>query len=131
VSTLGGGAFRVPWIVTPAKREAPLIGDVQISATSFKPSDTAPAVVSLLAGRVSGGQLRPLRLLDLELWRDGAEVGRLVRVRDLLPGRYAFGLTGRDAEGDELEPGRYTLMLRALPTDGGKAETRSLAFRIR
>jgi len=131
VSTLGGGAFRVPWIVTPAKREAPLIGDVQISATSFKPSDTAPAVVSLLAGRVSGGQLRPLRLLDLELWRDGAEVGRLVRVRDLLPGRYAFGLTGRDAEGDELEPGRYRLMLRALPTDGGKAETRSLAFRIR
>jgi hypothetical protein len=131
VSTLGGGVFRVPWIVTLPQRAAPLLGDVQISATSFKPSDTAPAVVSLIAGRVSGGQLRPLRLLDLELWRDGASVGRLVRVRDLLPGRYAFGLTGRDAEGDELEQGRYTLMLRALPTDGGKAETRSLAFRIR
>lgn len=131
VSTLGGGSFRVPWIVTLSRPQAPLIGDVQISARSFKPSDTAPAVVSLVAGRIAGGQLRPLRLLDLELWRGKTKVGRLVRVRDLLPGRYAFGLTGRDAEGDELEPGRYTLVLRAFPTDGARSETRSLVFGVR
>jgi hypothetical protein len=53
-----------------------------------------------------------------------------VRVRDLLPGRYAFGLTGRDSEGDELEAGAYRLLLRAFPTDGAEPETRSVAFRI-
>jgi subtilisin family serine protease len=131
VSTLGGGVFRVPWIVTMAQRSAPLIGGVRISASSFKPSDTAPAVVTLTAGRVAGGQLRPLRLLDLELWRGDERIGRLVRVRDLLPGRYAFGLTGRDPEGEELEAGNYQLLLRAFSTDGADPETRSVAFKIR
>ncbi len=46
-------------------------------------------------------------------------------------GATPFGLTGRDEEGEKLEPGRYTLVLRAFPTDGGKSESRSLAFRIR
>jgi subtilisin family serine protease len=131
VSTVGGGVFRVPWLVTFAERGGPLIGDVEISARSFKPSDSAPAVVSLTAGRISGGQLRPLRLLDLELWRGKQKIGLLVRLRDVLPGRYAFGLTGRDPEGDELEPGPYRLLLRAVPTDQAAPSSRSLAFRVR
>jgi subtilisin family serine protease len=131
VTTIGGGVFRVPWLVTPARPAQPLLGDVQISATSFKPSDSAPAVLSLTAGRVSGGELRPVARLDLELWRGGRRLGVLVRLRDLLPGRYAFGLTGRDATGDELEPGRYRLLLKAFPTDDPRPSTRSLEFRIR
>jgi hypothetical protein len=69
--------------------------------------------------------------LDLQLWRRERSLGVLVRLRDLLPGRYAFGLTGRDATGEELEPGRYRLLLKAFPTDDAKPTTRSLEFRIR
>jgi hypothetical protein len=131
VTTIGGGSFRVPWLVPPASPAEPLVGDVEISATSFKPSDSAPAVVSLTAGRVSGGGLRPLARLDLELWRGRRRLGVLVRLRDLLPGRYAFGLTGRAPTGEKLDPGRYRLLLRTFATDGGQAGRRSLEFRIR
>ncbi len=131
VATIGGGVFRVPWLVTPARPRQPLIAGVEISATSFKPSDSAPAVVSLTAGRVAGGELRPLARLDLELWRGGRKLGVLVRLRDLLPGRYAFGLTGRDPAGEQLDPGRYRLLLRAFPTDEARPTMRSLNFRIR
>jgi Subtilase family/PA domain len=131
VTTIGGGVFRVPWVVIPARPGRPLLGDLEISSTSFKPSDSAPAVLSLTAGRVSGTELRPVARLDLELWRGDRRLGVLVRLRDLLPGRYAFGLTGRDATGEELEPGRYRLLLKAFPTDDTKPTTRSLEFRIR
>jgi hypothetical protein len=131
VTTVGGGVFRVPWVVIPARPRPPLLAGVQISDRSFKPSDSAPAVLSLTAGRVSGGELRPVARLDLELWRGRRNLGVLVRLRDLLPGRYAFGLTGRDATGDELEPGKYRLLLRAFPTDDPRPLTRSLEFRIR
>jgi hypothetical protein len=131
VTTIGGGAFRVPWVVIPARARQPLLGDVQISSTSFEPSDSAPAVLTLMAGRIAGGELRPLDRLDLELWRGGRNLGVLVRIRDVLPGRYAFGLTGRDAAGDKLEPGRYRLLLNAFPTDDPQPATRSLEFRIR
>jgi minor extracellular serine protease Vpr len=131
VTTIGGGVFRVPWAVIPARPQRPLIGDVEISSTSFKPSDSAPAVLSLTAGRVSGSELRPLARFDLELWRGARRLGVLVRLRDLLPGRYAFGLTGRDPEGEELEPGKYRLLLKAFPTDDPQPATRSLEFRIR
>ena len=131
VNTIGGGSFRVPWLVPPASPRKPLVNDVEISAPSFEPSDSAPAVVSLTAGRVSGGELRPLARLDLELWQGRRRLGVLGRLRDLLPGRYAFGLTGRDPTGEELEPGTYRLLLRTFATDGGVPGRRSLEFRIR
>ena len=131
VTTIGGGVFRVPWLVTPARAARPLVADVELSATSFKPSDSAPAVVSLTAGSVSRRELRPLARLDLELWRGERKLGVLVRLRDLLPGRYAFGLTGRDPNGKKLDPGRYRLLLRAFPTDDSAPGRRSLEFRIR
>jgi hypothetical protein len=131
VTTIGGGVFRVPWLVAPARRTLPLLDNVEISETSFEPSDSAPAVVSLTAGRVAGGELRPVSRLDLELWRGERRLGVLVRLRDLLPGRYAFGLTGRDAVGKKLASGRYRLLLKAFPTDEPRPATRSLEFRIR
>ena len=38
----------------------------------------------------------------------GTHLGLLVRMRDLLPGSYAFGLTGRDLNGNVLPAGDYT-----------------------
>ena len=131
VTTIGGGVFRVPWVVIPARPRQPLLGNVEISSKTFEPSDSAPAVLSLTAGRVSGGELRPVARLDLELWRGARKLGVLSRLRDLLPGRYAFGLTGRDATGKQLRPGRYRLLLKAFPTDEPRPATRSLEFRIR
>jgi hypothetical protein len=55
----------------------------------------------------------------------------LAQLRNLLPGRYAFGLTGRDADGETLEPGRYHLRLTAYPTGPGTPSQASIAFTIR
>ena len=76
-----------------------------------------------LAGR---RQLRPLSQLDVELWRGGERLGRLARLRDVLPGRYAFGLTGRGpAAAARSWP--YRLRVVALPPDG-PAEAKSVGF---
>jgi subtilisin family serine protease len=129
----GSTPVRVPWLVTFGPRRDELLGSMRLSTASFKPSDTAPAVLSFRAGRIAaGGQLEPVARLDLDLrGPDGARLGVLARLRDLLPGRYAFGLTGRDAEGDELEPGRYRLRLTAYPTGKGQPSRTAVAFTIR
>ena len=46
-------------------------------------------------------------------------LGLLARLRDVLPGQYAFGLTGRGPDGLRLEPGPYRLRLVARPAAGG------------
>ena len=55
--------------------------------------------------------------------------GTLV-LTDLLPGRYRFGLTGRDAAGAPLAPGRYTLELTAWPTVPGAPSRAIVRFTI-
>ena len=56
----------------------------------------------------------PVLRLDVELWTDkGKRLGLLARLRDVLPGRYALGLTGRGPAGTPLEPGAYRFRLRA------------------
>ncbi|HEX4930210.1 MAG TPA: hypothetical protein VFV62_05815, partial [Gaiellaceae bacterium] len=80
-----------------------------------------------LAGR---RQLRPVSRLDVELWRGDQRLGVLARLRDVLPGRFAFGLTGRGPRGGTLPRGAYTLRVVALPPDG-PAETEVVGFRIR
>ena len=68
---------------------------------------------------------------DLVLSRDsGKRIGLLARLRDLLPGRYAFGLTGRGPKGHVLRAGRYGLRLLAWPTAGGAPSVRSVSFEI-
>jgi hypothetical protein len=52
-------------------------------------------------------------------------------MRDLLPGRYAFGLTGRDPNGNVLPAGDYTLTLAAYPPDGGRPTVRKVGFTIK
>jgi hypothetical protein len=124
VSVDGAQPVRVPWAI--ARREAdaaPLVGDVQLSLHEFSPSDQAPAVLAFRAGRIDraldGEMIEPVGLLELELWTAaGRRLGVLARLRDVLPGRYAFGLTGRDPHGKLLPAGDYVLRLRAHPVDG-------------
>ena len=129
----GSTAIHVPWLITVRPRRDELISALRLSTKRFEPSDAAPAVLSFQAGRIAaGGQLEPVALLELRLrGPDGERLGVLAQLRDLLPGRYAFGLTGRDAKGDTLEPGRYHLRLTAYPTGPGTPSQASVAFTIR
>ena len=129
----GSTPIHVPWLITFRPRRDELLSRVRVSTASFKPSDSAPAVLSFQAGRIAtGGQLEPVLLLELELQAaNGARMGTLARLRDLLPGRYAFGLTGRDANGEELKPGRYALRLVAYPTGKGPPSRATVHIAIR
>ena len=124
VSADGAQPVRIPWAVARRDAErAPLVGDVQISHHSFSPSDRAPVVLAFRAGRVDrtgdGETIEPVGVLELELWTAaGRRLGVLARLRDVLPGRYAFGLTGRGPNGGILPEGSYVLRLRAHPVDG-------------
>ena len=130
----GGGRVVVPWAVALPFKGSALIGRVGISARSFRASDRAPAVLTVQAGQVRDlagrRQLRPLSRLDVELWRGGERLGLVARLRDVLPGRYAFGLTGRGPRGGALAKGPYRLRVLAVPPDG-PAEAETVTFRIR
>ena len=134
----GGAALRVPWLSRSAPTPTLLLGELQLSEARFEPSDAAPGVFSFRAGQVErvrhGWQMQPVAQLDLELRRaNGERLGVLARLRDLLPGHYSFGLTGRDAEGERARSGRYRLRLTAWPTGDGQAEPRigCLQHRVR
>jgi hypothetical protein len=127
--------LHVPWSVSFGRGTRSLIGPLHLSARRFRPSDTKPAVLAFRAGRVlrsaHGLLVRPLARLDVQLWAaDGEELGFLARLRDLLPGGYAFGLTGRTPAGRLLKPGKYRLRLLAVPTGGGLVSRRSIGFEI-
>jgi hypothetical protein len=131
----GVGALKVPWAITYGTPPRRLISSVALSAGAFRPSDTTPAVLSLQAGLVrqgpEGAQVHPVSKLDVELWRGKQRIGLLARLRDLLPGRVAIGLTGRGPGGNVLQPGRYQVRLVALPTSEGPPTIRTIAFRIK
>jgi hypothetical protein len=55
----------------------------------------------------------------------------IARLRNLLPGRYSFGLTGRDPGGQLLAPGPYGLRVIASPAGGGRPTVRTVDFLIR
>lgn len=130
----GGGRLAVPWAVALPVPDAELLGDAKLSVATFRASDRAPAVLSVRAGGVTSlagrRQLQPLARLDVELWRGQRRIGLLARLRDVLPGNYAFGITGRDPLGEELEPGPYRLRVLAV-SPAGANRARSLSFRIR
>jgi len=130
----GGGRVEIPWAVTLPSPNVRLLGQIRLSAAAFRVSDRAPAVLSVRAGSVSDRfgriQLRPLARLDVELWRGGEKLGLLARLRDVLPGSYAFGLTGRGPGGGPLPRGAYRLRVVAIPPDG-TYERRFLRFAIR
>ena len=117
-----GATLRLPWAVAVPVAGKPLLTGVLLSSSTFAPSDATPAVLSLVAGRVDGRadrpQLLPLRTVSIELYRGGRRLGTLARVRDVLPGRYAFGITGRGPRGAKLPRGPYSLRIVATPMAG-------------
>ena len=137
VSPAGGRPLNVPWAL--AFREpttGSLLRQVSIDRPSFKPSDTAPAILNIQAGNVvsTGGpvQIEPVSRLDVLLYTAGGKfVGVMARLRDLLPGAYSFGITGRGPNSIRLAPGRYELRLAAWPTLPAQAEPSRAKLRIR
>lgn len=118
----GGGTIRVPWALAFARppvllRRVTLRGDV----------------LTVDAGNVAGAAGRrrivPLARLQLHLAdAHGHDLGLLDRIRDVLPGRYVFQLTGRGPGGTALPPGRYAAVVLAFPLDGGPPSRRTLRF---
>ncbi len=135
VTPVTGAAIQVPWAVVLRPARA-LLGPLTLSRASFKPSESKPSVVVMRVGRVlrmaDGNTVVPVLRLDVELWTDkGKRLGLLTRLRDLLPGRYAIGVTGHAPGGKVLAPGAYRLRVFAWPTAGGRPTVRSVPFRIR
>lgn len=131
-----GTAIRIPFAVAFGRERINLLGQTALSQRTFAASDTAPAVLSLQAGivlNVAGtDEVQPLERLDIELWTgNGKRVGVIARLRDVLPGRYAFGITGRDPGGQRLKPGGYRLRIVAIPTGDGRTTTKFVQFRIK
>jgi hypothetical protein len=132
---LSGRTVRVPFAIPFGPRSTTLLGGIRLEPGRFEPSETEPAVLSLVAGGVrstSGSdELEPVDRLDIELWTDdGERVGVVGRARNLLPGRFSFAITGHDPGGQALAPGLYRLRILAFPAGGGPATRRSLEFTI-
>ena len=97
-------------------------------------SDATPAVLSLVAGAVTTTpalEVRPLETLEVRLLRNGELLGVLARRREVLPGRYTFGLTGRGPDGDPLAAGRYTVNVVARPGEGMRRFVESVPYVVR
>ena len=123
----------VPWAVAVPGR-VDLVSRTAIRMTGTHVSDATPAALSFVAGSVSATpepQVRSVELLDVELWRRGTRLGLLTRRRELLPGRYTFGLTGRGPTGARLRRGTYTIRLLAFPGDGTRKQADSIEYRVR
>jgi subtilisin family serine protease len=136
VTPAAGRELHVPWTILFGRKLRPSLEAVSLSVHAFHPSDSAPALLSFVAGSVPSSAGRPavlpLSRLDLELWSpDDGRIGLLARLRDLLPGRYSFGVTGRDPAGALLPAGRYQLRLLAYGTDPGPPTAKTVAFTIK
>jgi hypothetical protein len=136
VTPAAGRELHVPWAILFGRKLQPSLEAVRLSVHAFHPSDSAPALLSFVAGSVPRAAGRPavlpLSRLDLELWSpDGGRIGLLARLRDVLPGRYSFGVTGRDPAGAVLPAGRYQLRLFAYGTEPGPPTLKTVTFTIK
>jgi subtilisin family serine protease len=130
----GSPPVRVPWAVAVPALEADLLTDVSLRQTGGRVTEQTPAVLELVVGAVGAGaapELRPVALLEVQLLRDGELLGTLARRRELLPGRYTFGLTGRGPSGERLARGGYVVRLTAFPGDGTRRQLERVAFPVR
>ena len=130
----GGTSIRVPWA---GSFEPPgdLVSDVRLSSSTLSSRALAPALLTVRLGRLaeSSGSVSvtPVARFDVQLVdQHGQPLGLLTRLRDALPGTYAFALTGRAPSGSPLPPGRYTLRLLAFPTDGGRPSRHLVRFAV-
>jgi hypothetical protein len=120
VRSPGSETLRVPWALLFTQEKANILAHVSMSKRSFPASDTNPAILTVQAGtlvRDGGLQIEPVRRLDILLYTaSGRYVGVMARLRDLLPGAYSFGITGRGPTSAVLAPGDYELRFAAWPT---------------
>jgi hypothetical protein len=121
IAPAGSEPLHIPWALGFRRVSPSLLGRVSLSARSFPHSDTKPAVLTVKAGNLlpADGSLlvQPLSRLDVLLYTAGGRyLGLLARLRDLLPGTYSFGITGRGPTSAPLAPGGYELRLAAWPT---------------
>lgn len=135
VKVRSGATLQVPWTIAVPVANGDLIPSARLSSRVFEPSDVDPAVLTVIVGRIDGSperpQLLPLEELSIDLYRGERRLGRLALVRDLLPGRYSFGITGRGANGRRLAQGAYELRLTAVPVGGGAPNGEVVPFTIR
>jgi minor extracellular serine protease Vpr len=136
VAPLAGAPLHLPWAVTFTQPPASVLGPLSLSTNSFTPSDAGPALLTFQAGRlgveVGRDTIEPVSLLRLELFDShGTDLGTLATLRDLLPGRYAFGLTGRTPAGNSLAPGVYRLRVTAIPSLAGPVSRENVHFTIK
>ncbi|TMK89862.1 MAG: hypothetical protein E6G42_10400, partial [Actinobacteria bacterium] len=132
----GDQPLRIPWAITFGAAPRNLIGRISLSSERFRPSDKKPSVLTVDAGKVvhaaGRDEVQALERLDISLWNArGVRLGLLARLRDVLPGRFQFGITGRSPAGAPLGRGLYRLRIVAKPTTKGPATRRSVTFRIR
>ena len=121
IAAAGSEPLRVPWALGFQRPAQSLLARVSLSARVFKQSDTKPAVLTVQAGNLLRAgtvlQVQPVSRLDVLLYTAGGRyVGLLARLRDVLPGSYSFGITGRGPTSAPLAPGTYELRLAAWPT---------------
>ena len=134
VSSTGSQTLRIPWAIAFPREEGTLLPSVALDPVRFRPSDIDPALLRVRAGTVAespGLQILPVSRLDVLLYRsNGRFVGLLARLRDLLPGSYSFGITGRGPTGAKLGPGGYELRLVAWPVLEGAPSRARVPFTI-
>jgi len=126
-------AVRVPWAVA-VPGAVDLLSRVSLRTTGGRVTDATPAVLSLLVGAVTPKpypQRRPVDVLEVQLWRGDKLLGVLARRRELLPGRYTFGLTGRGPVGQRLRAGNYLVRVVARPGDGTRRQVVSIPYPVR
>jgi hypothetical protein len=129
----GSPPVRIPWALAAPDRDVDLISKVELHPTGDHVSDATPAVVSFVAGAIEEGsepQVRPLDVLLVQLWRGKRLLGVLSTRRELLPGHYTFGLTGRGPGGEILRRGRYVIRLVARPEDGTRRQVESVDYMV-
>ena len=129
----GSQEARVPWAVAVPEPGVDLVSGLSLRRTGPRTTDVTPAVLSLVAGAVTSSpepQVRAVGELDVQLWRGPVLLGVLASRRELLPGRYTFGLTGRGPEGERLPRGRYVVRVVARPGDGTRRQVESIVYPI-
>ena len=125
----------IPWAVAVPTPGTDLVSAVSLKATAGRVSDATPVVLSLVAGAIvprPGPQLVAVESLEVQLRRGDELLGILARRRELLPGRYTFGLTGRGPGGERLaarelrRPRRRAPGRRPARAGGGRRVPRAL-----
>ncbi len=130
----GSPVARVPYVFSRPSPNVDLLSQVSLQTTGERTTDVTPSVVSFVAGAIGDAAdpaIRPVGELEVQLWRGGRFRGVLSVRRELLPGRYAFGLTGRGPRGERLPRGNYVVRLVARPEDGTRRQVESVDYPVR